>query len=89
MVVDANFREQFAVAKPSARYASVLGALDPEAVAPPEALQHAVAILARELARSFAEQGLALPPWRSQAALQGKWRADAHLCDAMQRCKVV
>lgn len=88
VVVDANFREQFAVAKPSARYASVLSALDPEAVAPLEALQHAVAMLARELARSFAEQGLALPPWRSQAVLQGKWGAGTHLCGVVQRPEV-
>ena len=37
-------------------------------------LRRAVTILSRELARSFTEQGVPVPPWRTQQALLSKWQ---------------
>ena len=36
-------------------------------------LHRAVGIVAREMARSFADQGSDLPPWRTHQALLSKW----------------
>ena len=42
---------------------------------PPQACLHrAVGLLAREMARSFADQGQDLPPWRTAQALLAKWQ---------------
>lgn len=37
-------------------------------------LHRAVGLLAREMARSFADQGQDLPPWRTAQALLAKWQ---------------
>lgn len=38
------------------------------------ALYRAVGVLSREMARSFADQGEDLPPWRTPQALLSKWQ---------------
>ncbi|GAB4817767.1 hypothetical protein N2152v2_004813 [Parachlorella kessleri] len=73
-VVDPNFRDSFVVAHPTTRYSAVLAGLDQEVVATQACLRRAVTILGRELAQSFTEQGVPVPPWRTQQALLSKWQ---------------
>lgn len=73
-VVDPCFREQFEIAHPTPRYDAIVKSLPQEVVATPAVLSQVVGLLAREMARSFADQGHDLPPWRSCNALLCRWQ---------------
>ncbi|PRW58535.1 hypothetical protein C2E21_2841 [Chlorella sorokiniana] len=72
-VVDPNFKDTMSVAHPTPRYAALLDSLPAAVVASKPCLHRAVGIVAREMARSFADQGSDLPPWRTHQALLSKW----------------
>lgn len=73
-IVEPNFRDSFCVAHPTPRYAAVLEGLPAAVVIDRASLHRAVNILSREMARSFADQGEDLPPWRTPQALLSKWQ---------------
>lgn len=73
-VVDPLFKEQFEIAKPSQRYATLLAALPDVFVGPEENIIPLVSFLSAELAASFKATGAVLPPWRQTASMLSKWR---------------
>ncbi|KAL4447895.1 hypothetical protein ABPG75_005114 [Micractinium tetrahymenae] len=77
-VVDPSFGQAFRVAHPTPRYAHILEAVPPLAVAPLPRLLRAVLLLGSELERCFERRGLPLPPWRSTDALVSRYEAAVH-----------
>jgi uncharacterized protein (TIGR01615 family) len=73
LVVELRLRDHFAVPHATERYADLLGAVPLEFVGPPSRLRTIVDALCDEMARSFEERGLALPPWRGAPAIASKW----------------
>ena len=74
-VVDPVFREQFVIAKPTPRYASLLSSLPDVFIGPFENLTPLVLFLCAEMAASFKETGgSCLPPWRCTTSMLSKWR---------------
>lgn len=73
VVVDPHFKDAFVVAHPTARYRAVLDAVPAIVVATKVSLRRAVALLSREMALSFSDQGLSTPPWRTATAMLSRW----------------
>lgn len=74
IIVDPHFRCQFVLAAPSPRYAALQRLLPQTFVGTREQLEQVVEWASREMAWSFKEAMLALPPWREQGAMLSKWR---------------
>lgn len=87
-IVDPSFRDAFAIAHPTPRYAAIVASLPQEAVAAPAILARVVSILAREMAKSFADNGSDLPPWRTTNAMLARWQLPAAPCVGLAGLKV-
>lgn len=74
LIVDPSFREQFAVARPTAVYTEILQALPCVFVGSASRLSQLVQWLAHKMKDCYAASGMALPPWRTSQALLVKWR---------------
>lgn len=72
-VVDLRFRDQFEIPHPTPTYQEVLAAVPQVFIGPLSRLQAVVKTLTREMAASFEERGLSIPPWRKFHALLSKW----------------
>jgi uncharacterized protein (TIGR01615 family) len=72
-IVELNFKEQFQIPKPSLTYQKLLDFLPSEFVGTSSSLVPLVQCLCMEMADSFQEQGLTLPPWRRSQAMLSKW----------------
>lgn len=75
-VVDIDFRSQFELSVQGGASAAFRAALEelPEVfVGSPERLHDTVARMCQRVKREFAAKGMALPPWRSEAALLARW----------------
>ncbi|GFR50122.1 hypothetical protein Agub_g12273, partial [Astrephomene gubernaculifera] len=68
-IVDAQFKEQFIIAKTTARYASILAAIPQVFVGPEEHLALLVNFLCTEMSAAFRQLGAVLPPWRHAASM--------------------
>ena len=64
---------QFVLASPSPRYAALQRLLPATFVGSRDQLECIVEWLSREMAWSFKQQQVALPPWREHAAMLSKW----------------
>ncbi|PNH08504.1 hypothetical protein TSOC_004936 [Tetrabaena socialis] len=73
-VVDAQFRDQFIIAKTTARYASILAAIPQVFVGPEEHLVLLVNFLCSEMSTAFRQLGSVLPPWRHASSMLSKWK---------------
>lgn len=74
VLVEASFRECFAIAKPSACYARLLADLPAEFVGSPAQLTALVEVISDQISTSFQEQGMSVPPWRTLRSLLSRWR---------------
>ncbi|OEL32482.1 hypothetical protein BAE44_0006499 [Dichanthelium oligosanthes] len=74
-IVDLGFTAEFAVARPTAAYASVLEALPGVLVARPKVVQQVVKVAGKAARRSLKGQGLTVPPWRKKRFVAAKWFA--------------
>jgi len=72
-IVELDFKEHFAIPKPSATYQKLVEFLATEFVGTSSSLVPLVQCLCMEMADSFQEQGLTLPPWRRSQAMLSKW----------------
>ena len=78
-MVDPIFKEQFEIAKPTARYAALLASLPDVFVGPLEHVIPLVSFLCSEIAAAFREEGALLPPWRQASSMLSKWRPRSSL----------
>uniref|UniRef100_A0A7S2Z3N7 Uncharacterized protein n=1 Tax=Chloropicon laureae TaxID=464258 RepID=A0A7S2Z3N7_9CHLO len=73
-VIEPSFREQFAVARPSAEYQRFYESIPEFFVGTMAVLTRAVNLICSEMSRSFAENNLSVPAWRKKQGLLSKWR---------------
>lgn len=73
IIVDVDFRSQFELARPTATYARLSGALPPVFVGAEEKLRRIIPLLCAAALESLRERGLHVPPWRRTAYVQSKW----------------
>ncbi|KAI8472883.1 MAG: hypothetical protein J3K34DRAFT_519420 [Monoraphidium minutum] len=87
LIVEPCFREQFLIAHPTPAYQALLDAVPLCFVGTAGRLEAAVGLLSRAMSAAFRGRGLAVPPWRSKAALLSKWApaALAALADKIRR----
>ncbi|KAF6263128.1 hypothetical protein COO60DRAFT_1491914 [Scenedesmus sp. NREL 46B-D3] len=74
IVVDPTFRDQFAIAHPSARYAAVLDSLPAVFVGHAGRIPQLVELLCAEMSLAFQAAGIVLPPWRHTRSMLSKWQ---------------
>lgn len=72
-IVDPSFREHFQIPHPTATYEAIVSRAPAEFVGTSSSLVPLVQCLSMEMAESFQEQGMALPPWRRAQAIMSKW----------------
>ena len=72
-IVEARFKEHFAIPHPTERYQGLLEAIPSEVALSPTALAPLVNLLCSEMSLAFKERGLSLPPWRQGKSLLTKW----------------
>jgi hypothetical protein len=87
LVVEPCLREQFVIAHPTPAYTALLEAAPLCFVGPASRLDAAVDVLCREMAAAFRERGLAVPPWRTKAAMLSKWAPQQVAALAAKACK--
>jgi len=73
IVIDPQFKELFALAKPSHRYKRIYESIPAVFVGSMNALQQAVGILTKEVEQSFEEVLLSIPTWRTYDSIITKW----------------
>ncbi|KXZ44491.1 hypothetical protein GPECTOR_67g332 [Gonium pectorale] len=73
-IVDPQFKEQFIIAKTTARYAAILAAIPSVFVGPEEHLCLLVNFLCTEMSTAFRQLGSVLPPWRQASSMLSKWK---------------
>ncbi|GLC36736.1 hypothetical protein PLESTB_000788300 [Pleodorina starrii] len=73
-IVDTQFKEQFIIAKTTARYAAILAAIPQIFVGPEEHLSLLVNFLCSEMSSAFRQLGSVLPPWRQASSMLSKWK---------------
>jgi uncharacterized protein (TIGR01615 family) len=74
IIVDPTFRDQFAIAHPSARYAAVLDSLPAVYVGHAGRIPQLVELLCAEMSLAFHAAGIVLPPWRQTKSMLSKWQ---------------
>ncbi|KAG2484337.1 hypothetical protein HYH03_016879 [Edaphochlamys debaryana] len=77
-IVEPALRQHFAIPHPSPEYALVLSHLPEVFVGGSCRLAPIVQLMCALMADSFAQQGLALPPWRKEQAMLSKWMPQPH-----------
>lgn len=73
-IIDPQFKEQFVIAKATARYCSIIAAVPTVLVAPEDHLPLLVHFLCTEMSLAFRQLGAVLPPWRQASSLLTKWK---------------
>ncbi|KAG2487290.1 hypothetical protein HYH03_014130 [Edaphochlamys debaryana] len=82
-IVDPQFKEQFIIAKTTARYAAILAAIPQVFVGPEEHLALLVNFLCTEMSTAFRQLGSVLPPWRHASSVLSKWRPRKSVDESM------
>eukprot|EP00898_Chlorokybus_atmophyticus_P001000 jgi/Chlat1/1900/Chrsp147S02213 len=80
IIIDVNLRQQFAVARPALGYQRILEILPEIFIGDRKQLRSVVTFLAEQIAESFSEQSLALPPWRGKQGYLARWFPVACRC---------
>ena len=73
VIVECNFRSQFAIARPMVAYGKLLDKSPDVYVGYARDMSVLVRFLVTHAAESFAAQGMDVPPWRKARAMLGKW----------------
>lgn len=72
-IVEPRFREQFLISHPTAEYSELLLNVPDVFVGTSARLVPVVQVLCSEMADSFDQMGLTLPPWRRTQSMLSKW----------------
>lgn len=74
VIIDIFFKEQFMISRPSERYQNLLSYIPLIYIGSMEQLVKNVDVISQEIAVSFFESKLHLPPWRKRQSLLSKWK---------------
>jgi len=72
-VVDPNFRDQFAIARATRQYDTLLSAVPSVFVGRGKKLLPTIQLMCEEIAVAFSQQHLEVPPWRRRTSMMSKW----------------
>ena len=72
-VVDPHFREQFFIPRPTDRYTKILRIVPEVFVGKFASMVCGARYVCKELERSFAANGMSLPPWRNADSILARW----------------
>lgn len=73
VVVECGFHDHFRIPCATAAYSKLFDQLPAIYVGTTENMSPLVDVISREMARSFLEKGVTMPPWRGAKALMSKW----------------
>ncbi|KAG6479094.1 uncharacterized protein LOC122019213 [Zingiber officinale] len=78
LLVDAGFRSEFEVARPSKMYRAIIQLLPQAFVSQPHRLQQIVVVASEAAWHSLKKNGLHVPPWRRHEYMRTKWFSAYH-----------
>ncbi|XP_074572145.1 uncharacterized protein LOC141828592 [Curcuma longa] len=87
LLVDAGFRSEFEVARPSKTYRAILQLLPQVFVGQPHRLQQIVAVASEAAQQSLKKNGLHVPPWRRHEYMRTKWFSAYHRAAAVEEAE--
>lgn len=73
IVVECGFSEHFLIPCATPAYSSFYENLPSVFVGPIQRMAPLVELIVHEMSRSFAEEGITMPPWRASKAIMSKW----------------
>jgi uncharacterized protein (TIGR01615 family) len=73
-IIDFNFKESFAIARPSDRYKELYEKIPSVFIGSIQDLKKCVFMLCDRMKTSFINTGIDLPPWRCYKSMITKWR---------------
>lgn len=73
IVIDVEFKAQFEIARPTARYNAVVQVLPTIFVGKADRLQQIVNVMSDAVKLSLKKRGMHLPPWRKPEYIRAKW----------------
>lgn len=71
--MECGFSEHFLIPCATPAYSSFYESLPPVFVGPIHQMAPLVELISHEMSRSFAEEGVTMPPWRASRAIMSKW----------------
>ncbi|XP_042423959.1 uncharacterized protein LOC122011647 [Zingiber officinale] len=87
LLVDAGFRSEFEVARPSKTYRAIIQLLPQVFVGQPHRLQQIVAVASEAARQSLKKNGLHVPPWRRHEYMRTKWFSAYHRAAAVEEAE--
>ncbi|KAG6491779.1 hypothetical protein ZIOFF_046717 [Zingiber officinale] len=84
LLVDAGFRSEFEVARPSKTYRAIIQLLPQVFVGQPHRLQQIVVVASEAAWQSLKKNGLHVPPWRRHEYMRTKWFSAHHRAAAVE-----
>ncbi|XP_042404903.1 uncharacterized protein LOC121995151 [Zingiber officinale] len=87
LLVDAGFRSEFEVARPSKTYRAIIQLLPQVFVGQPHRLQHIVVVASEAAWQSLKKNGLHVPSWRRHEYMRIKWFSAYHRAAAVEEAE--
>lgn len=73
IIIDTDFRSQFQIARPTAKYEAALKILPTIYIGRPERLMKIVEIMCEAAEQSLSKMSMHIPPWRTFEYMKAKW----------------
>ncbi|XP_047982272.1 uncharacterized protein LOC125223253 isoform X2 [Salvia hispanica] len=73
LIIDIDFRSEFAIARPTKAYKLVLQALPSIFIGKPDRLEKIIGIVSDAAKQSLKKKGMPVPPWRKADYIKSKW----------------
>lgn len=73
LIVEAHFREHFAISSPTPAYQQLVDVLPEVFVGTPSKLRQLVKLMCLEMAAAFKANSVTIPPWRHSDSMLSKW----------------
>lgn len=73
LIIDIDFRSEFAIARPTKAYKLVLQALPSIFIGKPDRLEKIIGIVCDAAKQSLKKKGMPVPPWRKADYIKSKW----------------
>ncbi|KAG6534309.1 hypothetical protein ZIOFF_008195 [Zingiber officinale] len=87
LLVDAGFRSEFEVARPTKMYRAIIQLLPQVFVGQPHRLQQIVAVASEAAWQSLKKNDLHVPPWRRHEYMRTKWFSAYHRAAAVEEAE--
>ncbi|XP_042014117.1 uncharacterized protein LOC121762337 isoform X2 [Salvia splendens] len=73
LIIDIDFKSEFAIARPTKAYKLVLQALPSIFIGKPDRLEKIIGIVSDAAKQSLKKKGMPVPPWRKADYIKSKW----------------